>query len=231
MILGDVCTRGCRFCAVAGGCPEPVDPDEPERVARAVQTLGLRHAVITSVTRDDLPDGGATAFANTVRAIRSLVPDCSVETLVPDFRGSEQALAEVADARPDILNHNLETVPRMYPLIRPQAVYSRSLALLRRAKEIARGVVTKSGVMVGLGETASEVVQVMNDLRGVRCDILTIGQYLRPSVEHVPIDRYYTPEEFEELRKTGIQMGFRHVESGPLVRSSYHAAEQAESGR
>jgi lipoic acid synthetase len=229
MILGNTCTRNCRFCAVDSGCPAPVDPNEPERVAQAVGTLGLRHAVITSVTRDDLPDGGASIFAETIRAIRRLIPNCSVEVLIPDFAGSEEALRTVVDAQPDILNHNIETVARMYPLIRPQAVYERSLRLLGRAKEIDPVMQTKSGIMVGVGESVSEVLEAMKDLRAVGCGILTIGQYLRPSAEHAPIDRYYAPEEFDELRQAGLEMGFRHVESGPLVRSSYHAAEQARS--
>lgn len=227
MILGSVCTRNCGFCAIETGQPGAVDPAEPERVARAVAALGLKHAVITSVTRDDLPDGGSSIFAGTIGAIRRLVPDSSVEVLVPDFRGSDSALAEVVRARPDILNHNLETVPRLYPLIRPQAGYGGSIELLGRAKELDPEMLTKSGLMVGVGELAAEVVQVMRDLRAVGCDILTIGQYLRPSPEHAPIARYYAPEEFGELRQAGIAMGFRHVESGPLVRSSYHAAEQA----
>jgi len=226
MILGNTCTRNCRFCAVDSGCPEPVDQNEPERVAEAVKILGLRHAVITSVTRDDIPDGGASIFAETIRAIRRLHPDCSVEVLIPDFAGSEESLRTVVEARPDILNHNIETVERMYRHIRPQAVYSRSLELLRRAKEMDTNILTKSGIMVGVGETVSEVVETMKDLRVVDCDILTIGQYLRPSAGHAPIDRYYTQDEFDALKKAGLELGFRHVESAPLVRSSYHAAEQ-----
>lgn len=231
MILGNVCTRSCRFCAVDTGCPLPADREEPGRVARAVQTLGLRHAVITSVTRDDLEDGGASIFAETIREIRKLVPDCSIEVLIPDFAGSDKALLEVVVARPDILNHNAETVPRMYPLVRPQAVYERSLRVFRRSKEMDPTLLTKSGIMVGVGEEYDEVVQTMKDLREVDCNILTIGQYLRPSKDHAPIVRYYTPEEFEELKKAGLEMGFKHVESGPLVRSSYHAAEQARSAQ
>lgn len=229
MILGDICTRSCRFCAVGSGCPAPADADEPERVAGAVRTLGLRHAVITSVTRDDLEDGGAEIFAETIRAIRRHVPSCSIEVLVPDFAGSDEALSKVVIARPDILNHNLETVPRMYPFVRPQAVYERSLRMFSRAREMDPPMLTKSGLMVGVGEDIEEILQVMEDLRRVDCNILTIGQYLRPSAEHAPIVRYYAPEEFEELRTRGLEMGFRHVESGPLVRSSYHAAEQARS--
>lgn len=226
MILGNTCTRNCRFCAVDSGCPEPVDQNEPERVAEAVKILELRHAVITSVTRDDVPDGGASIFAETIRAIRRLHPSCSIEVLIPDFAGAEESLRTVVEARPDILNHNIETVARMYQHIRPQAVYSQSLELLRRAKEMDSDILTKSGIMVGVGETVSEVVETMKDLRSIGCNILTIGQYLRPSVNHVPIDRYYTPDEFEYLKKTGLELGFRHVESAPLVRSSYHAAEQ-----
>ena len=229
MILGNVCTRSCRFCAIETGRPEVVDSQEPERVARAVAALGLRHAVITSVTRDDLDDGGAFIFAETIRRIRELVPECSIEVLIPDFNGSADALAEVVRARPDILNHNIETVPRLYPFIRPQAIYERSINLLRSTKKIALDMLTKSGIMVGVGEDTQEVLQTMNDLRAAGCDIMTIGQYLRPSAEHVPIARYYSPDEFEELRKTGLEMGFHHVESGPLVRSSYHAAEQVKS--
>ncbi len=226
MILGNTCTRSCRFCAIDGGCPEPVDPEEPERVARAVQTLGLRHAVVTSVTRDDLGDGGASSFAATIRSIRSHVPACSVEVLIPDLQGSDEALSMVVLARPDILNHNVETVPRMYPLIRPEAIYDRSIRLIERVKQMDSSMLTKSGVMVGVGESMNEVEQVMRDLRTVQCDILTIGQYLRPSPEHAPIDRYYTPEEFQELKDKGLELGFKHVESAPLVRSSYHAADQ-----
>jgi len=230
MILGDACTRNCGFCAVECRRPEPVDPEEPQRVAAAAAALELRHAVITSVTRDDLEDGGARIFAETIRAIREKLPGCSVEVLIPDFQGSIDALQIVMDARPDVLNHNVETVPRLYPRIRPQAAYDRSLEVLRRAKELGRAGLTKSGIMVGVGETVDEVVETMRDLRAVGCDILTIGQYLRPSLAHVPIDRYYTPREFEALRSEGLRMGFLHVESGPLVRSSYHAAGQARKG-
>jgi lipoic acid synthetase len=229
MILGNTCTRNCRFCVVNSGRPDPIDPTEPERVAKAVETLGLRHAVITSVTRDDVPDGGASIFAGALKAIRKRTPNCSVEVLIPDFAGSDESLRVVIEAKPDILNHNIETVARMYQHIRPQAIYNRSVLLLRRAKEMNSTIQTKTGIMVGVGETMEEVIEAMKDLRAVDCDILTIGQYLRPSIDHAPIDRYYTPEEFEELKKTGIELGFRHVESGPLVRSSYHAAEQARS--
>jgi lipoyl synthase len=226
MILGSVCTRNCRFCAVDSGCPEAVDPEEPRRVAEAAKTLGLKHAVLTSVTRDDLADGGASVFADTIMAMRDIMPECSVEVLIPDLEGADEALAQVVQAKPDILNHNVETAPRMYPMIRPQAIYERSLHLLQRAKEMDGTMLTKSGVMVGVGEEMSEIIQVMHDLREVGCDILTIGQYLRPSLDHAPIDRYYTPEEFDELKHWGIELGFKHVESAPLVRSSYHAAEQ-----
>ncbi len=229
MILGNTCTRDCQFCAVNSGCPDAVDLEEPERVARAVETLALRHAVVTSVTRDDLADGGAAIFADTIRAIRRKMPDCSIEVLIPDFAGSAEALRIVVEARPDILNHNIETIERMYRHIRPQAVYSRSLELLKRAKSMNPSGKTKSGVMVGVEESFDEVLETMRDLRSVECDILTIGQYLRPSADHAPIDRYYTPEEFGQLKDAGLDMGFRHVESGPLVRSSYHAAEQARS--
>lgn len=245
MILGNTCTRNCRFCAVPkdgpgyhtpdhlsvrrSGISYPgpslgLDEDEPRRVADAVAHLKLRHAVITSVTRDDLPDGGAHIFAETIRRIHERLPDCSVEVLIPDFQGDESALATVLAAHPQILNHNIETVQRLYPLVRPQAVYSRSIDLLRRASKA--GVRTKSGLMVGLGETWEEVIETMRDLRAAGCDILTIGQYLAPSIDHAPIARYYTPDEFQRLRTIGLDLGFGYVESGPLVRSSYHAAEQ-----
>lgn len=229
LILGPVCTRNCRFCAIEGGQPGLVDPQEPERVAEAVRTLGLRFAVITSVTRDDLPDGGASQFAETIRAIRRASPGCGIEVLVPDFQGSAEALDAVLEASPDILNHNVETVPRLYPLVRPQAHYGRSLELIKRAKE-SGGCLTKSGLMLGVGETWDEVVQVMAGLRQAGCELLTIGQYLRPSQQHLPIARYYTPEEFDRLANVGRQLGYRHVESGPLVRSSYRARQQSEAG-
>lgn len=229
MILGNTCTRNCRFCAVSSGEPEPLDADEPRRVAGAVAYLNLRHAVITSVTRDDLPDGGAAAFAETIRSIRALLPDCSVEALIPDFEGAEQSLRTVIDAEPDILNHNIETVERCYQEVRPQAIYYRSVELLRRAKLMAPAIRTKSGLMVGVGETREEILQAMRDLRRAGCDILTIGQYLAPSPRHLPVVRYYNPDEFDDLRRVGLEMGFGYIESGPLVRSSYHAAEQAVS--
>lgn len=223
MILGNVCTRRCGFCAVEKGAPLPVDYDEPRRVAEAVATLGLRYAVITSVNRDDRKDGGAEIFALTIGAIREAVPGCRVEVLIPDFQGSREALALVMDARPDVLNHNTETVPRLYRQARLGARYERSLELLARAKEMSPETPTKSGVMLGLGETPDEVVAVMRDLSAQRVDILTLGQYLQPSPNHLPVLRFPPPEEFAEYRRIGAEMGFRHVESGPLVRSSYHA--------
>ncbi|MFQ6057508.1 MAG: lipoyl synthase [Anaerolineae bacterium] len=223
LILGDTCTRSCGFCNIKTGRPGPLDLLEPERVARAVARMKLRHAVITSVNRDELPDGGAYIFAQTIRRIRERVPGCTVEVLIPDFKGSLAALATVMAERPHILNHNVETVPRLYRRVRPQANYRQSLEVLRRAKELDSEVVTKSGMMVGLGEEWGEIMQVMADLRVVNCDVLTIGQYLRPSAQHLPIERYYTPQEFDQLRAEGERLGFKHVESGPLVRSSYHA--------
>lgn len=227
MLMGDVCSRACSFCAVGHGTPLPLDGDEPHRVAEAVALLALDYAVITSVTRDDLPDGGASHFAATVRAVRAQRPNCKVEVLVPDFAGSTEALNQVLAAAPHVLNHNVETVPRLYPVVRPQADYRRSVRLLAQAAQA--GVVTKSGLMVGLGETSEEVVATMADLRGAGCSILTIGQYLQPSPQHLPVDRFVPPEEFEQLRATGLAMGFAHVEAGPLVRSSYHAAQQTEA--
>jgi len=230
LILGDICTRRCGFCNVKTGRPRPLDPQEPERVARAVARMKLRHAVITSVNRDELPDGGARIFAQTIRHIRELVPGCTVEVLIPDFKGSPTALATVMAARPDILNHNVETVPRLYRRVRPQANYRRSLEVLRRARELDGDVITKSGMMVGLGEEWEEILEVMADLRAVDCNVLTIGQYLRPSARHLPVERYYTPQEFDELRAEGERLGFKHVESGPLVRSSYHAERHVGAG-
>ncbi len=224
MILGDTCTRSCGFCAVKTGRPEFLDKDEPRRVGEAVEIMKLRHAVITSVNRDELFDGGAQIFAETIREIRSRVPGCRIEVLIPDFVGSEQALNIVLDAQPDILNHNTETVPRLYKIVRPQAHYNRSLELLFRAKQ--KGFLTKSGLMLGLGETIEEVIDTMSDLREVECDILTLGQYLQPTQSHLPVERYVRPEEFAMLKQRGLEMGFRYIESGPLVRSSYHAAEQ-----
>ncbi len=226
MILGDVCTRSCGFCAVKTGRPEELDGDEPQRVAEAVRIMGLKHAVITSVNRDELYDGGAQIFAETIRRTRELSPGTAIEVLIPDFKGDEFALDIVLDAFPDILNHNMETVPRLYSIVRPQAVYRRSLELLGRAKR--RGFRTKTGLMAGIGERPGEVMAVMRDLRAVDCDILTIGQYLRPSKDHLPVDRFVPPEEFAAYKAEGKAMGFKHVESGPLVRSSYHAAEQTD---
>ncbi len=225
MILGNVCTRRCGFCAVQKGAPLEVDYDEPRRVAEAVAAMGLRFAVITSVNRDDRKDGGAELFALTIRAIRERVPGCGVETLVPDFQGSHAAMETVMAARPDVLNHNTETVPRLYRQVRLGARYERSLEMLAYAREIAPDTPTKSGLMLGLGETADETLSVMRDLRAHRVSILTLGQYLRPSPRHLPIVRYVPPAEFDEFRSAGREMGFEHVEAGPLVRSSYHAAE------
>ena len=228
MILGDVCTRNCAYCAVAHGTPAALDEDEPVRLAAAVERMGLRHVVITSVDRDDLPNGGAEIFAAAIVEIRRRTPDTSVEVLIPDFKGSEEALRIVVQARPDILNHNLETIDRLYRLARPGGRYVRALELLRRAKELDPGMLTKSGIMCGLGEEWDELLPAMRDVRAQGVDILTLGQYLRPSSDHLPIARYYTPDEFAELRRLGREMGYRHVEAGPLVRSSYHAWEQVE---
>lgn len=225
MILGNVCTRRCGFCAVQKGGPLPVDYDEPRRVAEAVAALELKFAVITSVNRDDRKDGGAELFAMTIRAIRERVPGCGVEVLVPDFQGSKPAMKIVMDAGPDVLNHNTETVPRLYRQVRLGARYERSLEMLEYAKSLRPEIPVKSGLMLGLGETIDEVVQVMRDLRKHRVDVLTLGQYLRPSPKHLPIIRYVAVEEFQELKRAGYEMGFAHVESGPLVRSSYHAAD------
>lgn len=231
MILGDVCTRSCGFCAVTTGRPLGLDRDEPRRVALAVHRMGLRHAVITSVNRDELPDGGASIFADTIRWIRRLCPETTVEVLIPDFKGDWNALATVVGAQPDILNHNLETVPRLYRRVRPQADYARSLALLARAKALAPDLRTKSGLMVGLGETEAELVAVFADLAARGVDILTVGQYLQPTPAHLPVERYWQPEEFDALKAAALALGFRHVEAGPLVRSSYHAEEQAAGTR
>jgi lipoic acid synthetase len=228
MLLGDICTRRCGFCAVPKGRPGPIDQDEPRRVAEAVATLGLRHAVVTSVNRDDDNLGGARIFAETIREIRRLVPDCRVEVLIPDFQGDEPSLRAVLDAQPHILNHNTETVPRLYRAVRSGARYQRTLDLLERSKQLAPRIPTKSGLMAGLGETMEELLAVFRDLAERKVDILTVGQYLRPSRDHLPIARYYTPEEFVFMKEAALEMGFRHVESGPLVRSSYHAHEQAD---
>jgi lipoic acid synthetase len=227
MMLGNVCTRRCGFCAVGKGAPLPVDYDEPRRVAEAVAALGLKFAVITSVNRDDREDGGAELFAMVIRAIRERVPGCGVEVLVPDFQGSHAAVETVMEGAPDVFNHNTETVPRLYRQVRLGARYERSLDVLSHAKTVRPATPTKSGLMLGLGETPDEVLQVMRDLRAHQVDILTLGQYLRPSPKHLPIVRYVPPEEFDEFRRAGERMRFAHVESGPLVRSSYHAATAA----
>jgi lipoic acid synthetase len=229
MLLGDICTRRCGFCAVPKGRPKAIDWDEPRRVAEAVATLGLRHAVVTSVNRDDDNVGGAKIFAETIRQIRALVPECRVEVLIPDFQGLEEPLRIVLDARPNVLNHNTETVPRLYRAVRSGARYKRTLDLLANAKQWDPATVTKSGVMVGIGEETDELIEVFRDLGERGVDILTIGQYLRPSKDHLPMTRYYTPAEFVSLKEEALKFGFKHVESGPLVRSSYHAHEQAEA--
>ena len=227
LILGDICTRRCHYCSVETGRPLAVDHEEPRRVAEAVQALGLRHAVITSVNRDELADGGAAVFAETIRQTRRLSPNCTIEVLIPDFEGSEDALAMVCAEKPEILNHNIETVRRLFPSIRPQGKYQRSIELLGQAKRC--GMTTKSGLILGMGETMDEAREVMRDLRTVECDIITIGQYLQPTREHLPVARFYDPVEFATLKDEGFMMGFTHVESGPLVRSSYHAEQQVGS--
>src|SRR5499427_66222 len=229
MLIGDICTRRCGFCAVPKSRPQPIDWDEPRRVAEAVATLGLKHAVVTSVNRDDDNVGGARIFAETIRVIRRQAASCQVEVLIPDFQGREDCLQIVIEAKPEVLNHNTETVPRLYRAVRSGARYQRTLDLLANVKRFAPAMVSKTGVMVGLGETMDELLEVFRDLAARKVDILTIGQYLRPSKDHLPIARYYTPDEFAFMKREALQMGFRHVESGPLVRSSYHAHEQAES--
>jgi lipoic acid synthetase len=229
MILGDVCTRNCGYCAVTHGRPVWEDREEPERVGRAIRELGLEHAVITSVNRDDLADGGALHFAATIRAVRRHAPRCRVEVLIPDFQGNAESLQTVIDAGPDVLNHNTETVPRLYKVARHGGRYERTLDLFRRARRSAPTLVTKSGIILGLGEERQELVATMGDLRDADVNVLTLGQYLRPSAQHLPIARYYRPEEFSELAKIGRAMGFAHVEAGPLVRSSYHAKRQTEA--
>src|SRR5215469_7310357 len=229
MLLGDVCTRRCGFCAVPKGRPEAIDWDEPQRVAEAVATLGLKYAVVTSVNRDDDNVGGAKIFAETIREIRRQAPVCQVEVLIPDFQGRDDCLEIVLDAQPEILNHNTETVPRLYRAVRSGARYERTLRLLENVRRFVPNMVSKTGVMVGIGETMDELLQVFRDLADREVDILTVGQYLRPSKDHLPMTRYYTPEEFAFIKREALAMGFRHVESGPLVRSSYHAHEQAES--
>ena len=229
MILGDICTRACGFCDVTSGRPEGLDLLEPFRLAQAVERLGLDYVVITSVNRDDLEDGGAEVFAACIRAIRRRLPETQVEVLIPDFEGNWDALATVIEARPVVLNHNTETVPRLYRRVRPKARYQRSLELIRRVKELDPEMTTKSGIMLGLGETMDEVKQVLDDLRAHDCDLLTVGQYLRPSLKHLPIERFWHPDEFAEIADYAHAIGFRHAESGPLVRSSYHAADQASA--
>ncbi|MGE3273693.1 MAG: lipoyl synthase [Vicinamibacterales bacterium] len=229
MILGDICTRACAYCAVAHGRPEPLDLDEPRRVAEAADKMGLSYVVITSVDRDDLPDGGAGLFAECIREIKARRPDCRVEVLIPDFKGDEAPLRTVLDARPDVLNHNTETVPRLYRMARSGGKYPRTLELLDRSRRYAPDIPTKTGLMVGLGEEQDELVQVFKDLRGVGVQILTLGQYLRPSQDHAVMTRYYHPDEFAELKRIALGLGFVHVEAGPLVRSSYHAHEQADA--
>lgn len=224
LILGDICTRRCHYCSVETGRPHAVDEKEPDRVAEAVKALDLRHAVITSVNRDELGDGGASVFAETIRRTRRLNPTCTIEVLIPDFEGKEEALAMVCEQKPEILNHNIETVRRLFQSIRPQGKYQRSIDLLARAKQ--HGMKTKSGLILGMGETLDEAREVMRDLRTVDCDIITIGQYLQPTREHLPVARFYDPSEFALLKEEGLAMGFSHVESGPLVRSSYHAEQQ-----
>ena len=229
MILGDICTRACAYCAVAHGRPNELDTAEPARVAEAVARMALQYAVITSVDRDDLADGGASIFADTIRLIRASVPNCRIEVLIPDFQGMDTPLRTVLDAGPDVLNHNTETVPRLYRMARSGGRYTRTLELLDRARRHEGGMATKTGIMVGLGETFDELVSVFDDLRGVGVSILTIGQYLRPTPTHAPMTRYYHPDEFAELKRIALAKGFVHVESGPLVRSSYHAHEQADA--
>ncbi len=227
LLMGDTCTRSCGFCHIKTGRPAPLDENEPVRVAESAQVLKLNHCVLTSVDRDELPNGGAHIFANTIREIRKRLPQCTIEVLIPDFKGNQAALKEVMDAYPEILNHNTETVPRLYRTVRPQANYQQSLTVLQNAKEMDSGALTKSGIMLGLGESKEEVIQVMRDLVAHHVDILTIGQYLRPSPLHLPVYRYVHPDEFQELHDIGLKLGFQWVESGPLVRSSYHADGQA----
>ncbi len=229
MILGDVCTRSCGFCNVVHGKPGALDREEPRRVAEAIQAMGLQYIVITSVDRDDLDDFGAWSFAETIRRTRALAPGCRVEVLIPDFQGDEASLRTVLEARPDVLNHNTETVPRLFPAARPGGRYARTLELLDRARTIAADIPTKSGIMVGLGEEWDEIVEVLKDLRRVGCSILTVGQYLRPSQANLPVVRYYHPDEFAQLKRLALELGFLHAECGPLVRSSYHAHEQTEA--
>ena len=225
LILGDVCTRGCRFCNVEKGVALPADPDEPQRVAKAAREMGLRHVVVTSVTRDDLPDGGASIYASTISVVRRHNPQSTIEILIPDFAGSDESLDTVIKERPDVINHNIETVPRLYKLVRPWAIYERSLRILRTIKDADPAIFTKSGLMVGLGEGLEEIIDAMKDLRDAGCDILTIGQYLSPSRKHLPVQRFYHPQEFEILKTAATELNFKYVEAGPLVRSSYHASD------
>jgi lipoic acid synthetase len=229
LIMGDICTRSCGFCDVQHGLPRPIDPDEPERIAQAVKAMDLKHAVITSVNRDDRRDGGAPIFAEIINKIRAYQPGCSIEVLIPDFKGNLEALKIVMDAHPEILNHNIETVPRLFKLVQPQDHYEWSQSILTNAKMMEPDGLTKSGIMVGLGEEINEIKAVMHDLRSWNVDILTVGQYLQPSRRHLPVVRYYTPEEFQQIKEYGYQIGFRWVESAPLVRSSYHAIEQVRA--
>jgi len=228
MIMGDVCTRNCGFCGVKNGTPGRLNVVEPILIGEAVRKLGLRYAVVTSVTRDDLPDGGAGHYAGTIWAIRKMNPECGIEVLIPDFQGDKPALKTLVDSKPDVINHNVETVPKLYPKVRPQADYLRSLDLLKTVKEMQPDAVTKSGLMVGVGETIDEVEQALRDLRDAGCDLLTVGQYLRPTRENIPIERYVRPDEFEQLRVTALELGFKNAASGPFVRSSYFADEQAK---
>ncbi|MCF6092423.1 lipoyl synthase [Microaerobacter geothermalis] len=231
MILGDICTRACRFCAVKTGLPTELDRQEPEKVAATVEKMGLSHVVITSVARDDLSDGGASIFAETIKAVKKRTPLCSVEVLIPDFEGNQESLQVVMDAKPDVLNHNIETVRRLSDRVRSKAKYDRSLNVLRNAKKMQPDIPTKSSIMIGVGEKWDEILQTMDDLREIDCDILTIGQYLQPTRKHLKVEKYYHPEEFDQLKKEGMKRGFRHVESGPLVRSSYHAHNQVKSAK
>jgi lipoyl synthase len=228
LILGDICTRQCGFCAVNKGIPSMVNEEEPRRIAEAAQRMKLKYIVITSVTRDDLPDGGASIYARTIHSIRGCIKDCKIEVLIPDFQGNSRALTTVLHSYPDILNHNIETVPRLYPLVRPTANYIRSLELLRKAREVQPLITTKSGLMLGLGETWDEIIDTLKAIKTAGCDIITLGQYLSPKRNALPIHRYYAPAEFEKLKKEGLKLGFKHVESGPLVRSSYHAKMQSD---
>ena len=231
LILGKNCTRSCRFCAITQAVPEPPEPTEPSRVAETVRSLRLSYVVITSVTRDDLPDGGAEHFAGTISEIRRTCPQTRVEILVPDFNGSEKSIQTIVEARPDVINHNLETVPRLYPTVRPEAQYIRSLKLLKRIQQMVADIPTKSGLMLGLGETSEEILSVLTDLIDINCKIITLGQYLQPTRNHLPVERYIPPEEFENWRKISLEMGFKGVASGPFVRSSYHADELYQAVR